>query len=151
MGRSANPLNAPFSFKSSASKKVREGVRDEGGRLGLFAVAGSKKGPLNTSALGPDREKNTLFQKSVHSESDRRKRRHQLRAFRLPLFGVRCAHVPQKEVRETSASKSRGASFGGKTPADWEMLKKNPPRINTDNTGLKKIKKITQNNNGREK
>lgn len=124
MGRSANPLNAPFSFKSSASKKVREGVRDEGGRLSLFAVAGSKKGPLNTSALGPDREKNTLFQKSVHSESDRRKRRHQLRAFRLPLFGVRCAHVPQKEVKETSASKSRGASFGGKTPADWEMLKK---------------------------
>lgn len=34
----------------------------------------AKKGPLNKSALGPDR-KNTLFQKWVHSARDRRKRR----------------------------------------------------------------------------
>lgn len=53
VGRSANPLNAPFSFKSSASKKVREGVRAEGGRLGLFAVAGSKKRSFKQVGLRP--------------------------------------------------------------------------------------------------
>lgn len=53
VGRSANPLNAPFSFKSSASKKVREGARVEGGRLGLFAVAGSKKRTFKQVGLRP--------------------------------------------------------------------------------------------------
>lgn len=46
VGRSANPLNAPFSFKSSASKKVREGVRAEGGRLGLFRCCRKQKKDL---------------------------------------------------------------------------------------------------------
>lgn len=43
-----------FPLKVQLPKKVREGTRAEGGRLGLFAVAGSKKkkkkGPLNKSA-----------------------------------------------------------------------------------------------------
>lgn len=45
VGRSANELNAPFSFKSSASKSERGSALAERGTLGhfFFAVAGSKK------------------------------------------------------------------------------------------------------------
>lgn len=35
-----------FPLKVQLPKKVREGTRAEGGRLGLFAVAGSKKKDL---------------------------------------------------------------------------------------------------------
>lgn len=47
-GRSANELNAPFSFKSSASKSERESALADRRTLGhfFFAVAGSKKGDL---------------------------------------------------------------------------------------------------------
>lgn len=100
----------------------------------------AKKGALNKSALGPDREKTSFFQKWVHSARDSGKGGQQLRSLRLPPFGLRCAHVQQKEVRETSASESRDASFSEQT-CPLETLISSPAN-NINSAVLKKKKCI---------
>lgn len=91
MGRSANELNAPFSFKSSASKSERGSALAERGTLGhFFAVAGSKKETFKEVAqkVAPVSEKSFGENGTAAGLGS------------LAKHGLRCVHVVRKDVFE---------------------------------------------------